>query len=899
MSALPALQQAVSFALEYQHLHLEDMKLLMERFVTQLREWDLIKSNDLEILFSNIDDVYAISQEMLLRLRGVSTQLAKNGESPDLSRTFLPDVLEIYREYSTKYPAAERVMMRCLQNYDQFGAFLNVQQRNTHTTLENLLRQPLECVSAYCEAIQKILNALDDRSVHLPPLQESLQGWKDLNVEIEAERKEKENEDKIAAIELSFINDDLRLCNKDGEEIAQMKQRARRRLSAPGALLKFMAQEAKQLSKSKTQTPSHVAYRDAQGEMDMKQGPRKRVFLREASMRILQGDDIRRRHLFLFNDQLLVAKPRSRGTFKLKIRFRFCHSWYCSTSNRGLPDDDRTFIVGGPHQRDVVFIAASVQEKEAWLEALQREIHESKLNADYSVGHVNVYPFIPAKMPRNDGHPVLETVETNIEECATSVIEKVLRQLGKPDFDPLKYCLWEMNRYGLAKLNAWECPLIITEVGARRAMHDRRFQFILRQVNGADLSVDMLPPNLKGAFPQLQSPRTRRKERKANGGLGFMKKVMGSRSPRSPHVAEMPDPTALLDIGLPKGRLYAKPLDAIITDSDKLPKPVEDMLYRLYFDGPSATGLFRKSANARVVRQVRERLDAGLEVDFREVPILAVGSVLKEFLRSLPDCLFPLKMYSDFVESNSLTDEQQRIQHIARLLEDVPHAHLVLLKALLPVLVRILEHEEENSMTARNLGICVGQSMMWPARAEDVLKNDVPPFIEFVISHARELFGTLDHTLYLRRRSEDPSADQTENGEEEDGDDQNGDKPRRISARSDDTLEDWDSDDMVSPLSSPSASPARMRSPRRKGEMTRYSSAPLSSTSGSHQPPPSSLAANAAAAGPPPSSADPGSQSSPEEGGLRYKPSLVLSREDEFEREFENEEGEESDTTMV
>lgn len=69
------------------------------------------------------------------------------------------------------------------------------------------------------------------------------------------------------------------------------------------------------------------------------------------------------------------------------------------------------------------------------------------------------------------------------------------------------------------------------------------------------------------------------------------------------------------------------------------------MLLRLYKDGPTAAGLFRKSANARMVRQVKERLDSALAVDFTDIPILAVGSILKEFLRSLPSCLFPLDNY--------------------------------------------------------------------------------------------------------------------------------------------------------------------------------------------------------------------------------------------------------------
>lgn len=47
-------------------------------------------------------------------------------------------------------------------------------------------------------------------------------------------------------------------------------------------------------------------------------------------------------------------------------------------------------------------------------------------------------------------------------------------------------------------------------------------------------------------------------------------------------------------------------------------------------------------------------------------------------------------------------------------------------------------------MTAANLGICIGQSLMWPTTTEDILKNDVPPFIEFVIDHASEVMDGKD-----------------------------------------------------------------------------------------------------------------------------------------------------------
>ena len=47
----------------------------------------------------------------------------------------------------------------------------------------------------------------------------------------------------------------------------------------------------------------------------------------------------------------------------------------------------------------------------------------------------------------------------------------------------------------------------------------------------------------------------------------------------------------------------------------------------------------------RVIRQLRERLDNSLPVDLASVPVLAVGAILKDLLRSLPVGLFPVEMY--------------------------------------------------------------------------------------------------------------------------------------------------------------------------------------------------------------------------------------------------------------
>ena len=69
------------------------------------------------------------------------------------------------------------------------------------------------------------------------------------------------------------------------------------------------------------------------------------------------------------------------------------------------------------------------------------------------------------------------------------------------------------------------------------------------------------------------------------------------------------------------------------------------MLGRLYYHGPEVEGIFRKSANGRLVDSLRKRLDEGSDVDFKEISVLVVGAAFKQFLRQLPNCLISQRLY--------------------------------------------------------------------------------------------------------------------------------------------------------------------------------------------------------------------------------------------------------------
>ena len=53
------------------------------------------------------------------------------------------------------------------------------------------------------------------------------------------------------------------------------------------------------------------------------------------------------------------------------------------------------------------------------------------------------------------------------------------------------------------------------------------------------------------------------------------------------------------------------------------------MLQFLFVQGPYTPGIFRKSANARVCKEIRAQLDLGFEQNYEEVSVLVVGAVFK------------------------------------------------------------------------------------------------------------------------------------------------------------------------------------------------------------------------------------------------------------------------------
>ncbi|CAB0012029.1 unnamed protein product [Nesidiocoris tenuis] len=84
----------------------------------------------------------------------------------------------------------------------------------------------------------------------------------------------------------------------------------------------------------------------------------KRQFIMETRVQFTAGVQSQERHLFLFNDLLLIAKARSGGNFKLKEKVRVSEIWMCLNGIEDVCEvtksRDTSFVLGWPTTNVVV-----------------------------------------------------------------------------------------------------------------------------------------------------------------------------------------------------------------------------------------------------------------------------------------------------------------------------------------------------------------------------------------------------------------------------------------------------------------------------------------------------------------------------------------------------------------
>lgn len=195
-------------------------------------------------------------------------------------------------------------------------------------------------------------------------------------------------------------------------------------------------------------------------------------------------------------------------------------------------------------------------------------------------------------------------------------------------------------------------------------------------------------------------------------------------------------------------QFFGQNLDDLIQKSNQqLPAILQQLLEILYFKGPETTGIFRKVANARSVRESIDKIERNIPLQDDDLhPILAAG-IFKQFLRLLPEPIFNSIQYENWKKCLRLSSIQERITFARRsIIYTLSYANHLLLKGFICVLTRISQEADSNGMNSFNLGLCVSNSLfktestsLTSGKQEaDVMSS----IVEFLIVNSSILFGS-------------------------------------------------------------------------------------------------------------------------------------------------------------
>uniref|UniRef100_UPI00358DF983 unconventional myosin-IXa-like isoform X3 n=1 Tax=Myxine glutinosa TaxID=7769 RepID=UPI00358DF983 len=160
-------------------------------------------------------------------------------------------------------------------------------------------------------------------------------------------------------------------------------------------------------------------------------------------------------------------------------------------------------------------------------------------------------------------------------------------------------------------------------------------------------------------------------------------------------------------------RQFGVPLTMLAGEDGTVPLMVEKLFRYVELCGLYTEGLYRKCGSANKARELREELDAdvnGVILDTYQVHVVA--SVLKQWLRDLPDPLMTYEHYYDFLRAVELPERKEQLRCIYSIIEKLPQVHVNLLERLVFHFVRVAQHEESNRMSPNALAIVLAPCVL-------------------------------------------------------------------------------------------------------------------------------------------------------------------------------------------
>ncbi|XP_015233137.1 PREDICTED: rho GTPase-activating protein 22 isoform X1 [Cyprinodon variegatus] len=168
--------------------------------------------------------------------------------------------------------------------------------------------------------------------------------------------------------------------------------------------------------------------------------------------------------------------------------------------------------------------------------------------------------------------------------------------------------------------------------------------------------------------------------------------------------------------------------------------------------GLKEEGLFRAPGQTNYVRELQDVFDRGEKPVFdSSTDVHTVASLLKLYIRELPEPIIPFSKYSEFLSCAQLLtkDKESAIKELSKQVKSLPEVNYNLLKYICKFLDEVQSQSNDNKMSVQNLATVFGPNILRP-KVEDPFtmmegSSQVQHLMTVLISEHSRLYPNEDH----------------------------------------------------------------------------------------------------------------------------------------------------------
>ncbi|KAK2719040.1 unconventional myosin-IXAa-like isoform X2 [Artemia franciscana] len=164
-----------------------------------------------------------------------------------------------------------------------------------------------------------------------------------------------------------------------------------------------------------------------------------------------------------------------------------------------------------------------------------------------------------------------------------------------------------------------------------------------------------------------------------------------------------------------ENKIFGVPLESSLRPGFKIPILVEKLISSIELVGLYTEGIYRKSGVNSKVHQLKRSIEEDLNsVNFLDYPVHVLTSVLKSYLRELPEPVISNDVYEDLLRAIDISDSKERVSTLFTTLKKLPQANYDLMERLVFHLARVAQNEGTNRMSPNALAIILTPCILRP-----------------------------------------------------------------------------------------------------------------------------------------------------------------------------------------